>query len=253
MKIIVDDLLVNYQDDGKGKIVLMLHGWGTNLHTFDTLAEHLQNKFRVVRLDFPGFGGSDKPRTAWSVEDYSHFTRQFLEKLDIEDFYTVITHSFGGRIVIKGVATSEIKPEKIILMGSAGVKPTMTIKKAFYKTVAKSGRIVTSLPGLSKLRPALKRRLYKSANATDYLETSSVMRQVFLNVINEDLKQYAADINCPTLLMWGELDDSTPLKDGKILHDLIKDSKLKVIPAAGHFVYEDAPDAVYKEIDEFIA
>ena len=253
MKIIVDDLLVNYQDDGKGKIVLMLHGWGADLSTFDNLAEQLQEQFRVIRLDLPGFGGSDKPRTAWSVGDYSHFTYKFLDKLNIGSFYTVIAHSFGGRVAIKGAATSELEPEKIVLMGSAGVKPAMTVKRTFYKIIAKIGRVITSFPGLSKLRPALRRRLYGSVNATDYLETSSVMRRVFLNVINEDLKQYAADINCPTLLVWGEQDSSTPLKDGKILHDLIKDSKLKVIPAAGHFVYDDAPDAVYAEINEFIA
>lgn len=252
MKVIVDDLLVNYEDEGKGKTVLMLHGWGTDMNSFTDLAERLQKKHRVVRLDFPGFGGSDKPRSGWTVGDYARFTRDFIEKLDL-DVYALIAHSFGGRVTIKGVAEKELNPEKIILMGSAGIKPEMTAKKVAYQMAAKTGKAITSIPGLGRFRSGLQRRLYGSAGASDYLATSSVMRQVFINAIDEDLKRYAAQITKPSLLIWGEDDDSTPISDGKTLHQLIKKSELKVVPKAGHYVFLDEPETVTKKIEEFLS
>ena len=260
MKVIVDGLAINYQDEGRGDVILMLHGWGTDLHTFDGLADKLRDKFRVIRLDFPGFSSSEEPHKDWSVSDYSQFTRRFLDKLNLKDIYVVIAHSFGGRVAIKALAgsdpatRSDLATQKMVLMGSAGVKPAMTVKKVLYQTVAKTGKAVTALPGLSKLRPVLKRRLYGAVKSTDYLEaTSPRMRQIFLNVINEDLRKYAAQIDIPSLLIWGESDTSTPLRDGQTLHKLIKNSELRVIKDAGHFVYIDAPNKVYEHIKGFIS
>jgi len=58
MKVLVNNQLIEYKDEGSGRVVLLLHGWGTNLATFDQLAGHLAKKFRVIRFDFPGFGQS---------------------------------------------------------------------------------------------------------------------------------------------------------------------------------------------------
>ncbi len=119
MKAIVEGLATEYTDEGHGQVVLMLHGWGDNLHTFDPLLQFIL-KYRVVRLDLPGFGNSEKPQDVWGVQEYANFVRAFCAKLDIVP-EAILGHSFGGRIILKGVGTGVLSPQKIILIASAGI------------------------------------------------------------------------------------------------------------------------------------
>lgn len=252
MKVIVDEQLVNYQAEGSGKTLLLLHGWGTNLQTFDALAQHLMQKYRVVRLDLPGFGGSPKPGNDWSVGDYAKFISKFLRKIEVNNVYTIMAHSFGGRVTIKAVSKGYIHPDKIILMGSAGIKPAVSTRQSLYKLAAKMGKQVTRLPGLRRIQAKLRRRLYASAGAADYLDSGD-MKQIFLRTIAEDLQSDAAQINAPTLLLWGQEDTETPVLDAEKFHKIIKHSQLIIIPSAGHFVYSDASDQVNHTLDEFLS
>jgi pimeloyl-ACP methyl ester carboxylesterase len=160
MKIIVNDQLVEYKDEGAGKVILLFHGWGANLKSFDNISNHLSKKFRVVRFDFPGFGNSPKPNGDWLIGDYAEFTRDFLKKIKVDDVFAIVAHSFGGRVTIKGVISGYFDSKKLVFIGVAGVKPPKTFKKTAYKAVAKVGKIATSLPLISKMQPMLKRRLY---------------------------------------------------------------------------------------------
>jgi len=137
MKVLVNNQLIEYKDEGSGRVVLLLHGWGTNLGTFDQLAGHLAQYFRVIRFDFPGFGQSPKPTDDWSVSDYARLTCDILEKLKVSGLHAVIAHSFGGRVAIKGVSQGYLEPTRIVLIGAAGVKPNSSIRTSLYKSVAK--------------------------------------------------------------------------------------------------------------------
>lgn len=252
MKVLINDQLVEYKDEGSGKVVLLLHGWGTNLATFDQLASHLTKKYRVIRLDFPGFGQSPAPHDDWHIADYAELVRSVLGKLKLSKVHAVIGHSFGGRVAIKAVSSGVLSSEKLVLVGSAGVKPRMKIKKMVFGSIAKVGKVATSLPMINRLQPLLRRRLYKTAGSTDYLNANE-MRQIFLNTINEDLLDAASKIEIPTLLIWGDHDTETPLSYAKLLQKRIKDAGLIVIPNAGHFVYIDDFVKVAREMDNFLA
>jgi pimeloyl-ACP methyl ester carboxylesterase len=252
MKIMVDSQLVECKDEGTGPVIVLLHGWGANLGSFNDLAKELSESARVIRLDFPGFGGSTKPDDKWGVGEYSIFVGAFLKKLNVTSVYALIGHSFGGRVIIKGIATGELSAAKIVLLDTAGVKPSATAKKALLHTIAKLGKGMTSVPGLRKLQPLLRAKLYKAAGSTDYLDAQA-MQKIFLNTINEDLLPYVPRIAQPTLLIWGEGDLETPVGDAyKILNEL-PNGKLTVVPGAGHFVYLDEPMLVTKELREFLS
>ncbi|MDB5167271.1 MAG: alpha/beta hydrolase family protein [Candidatus Saccharibacteria bacterium] len=251
MQIMVSGQLIGYKDEGKGRTIVMLHGWGSNLATFDSLASHLSKRFHVVRLDFPGFGSSSKPTDNWGVGEYAQLVNNVISKLKLDNLYGIIGHSFGGRVIIKGIANNYFQPQKVVLIGTAGVKPPRSAMKSIYKSIAKAGKVVTMLPGLKSMRPALRKKLYGAAGASDYLNAGS-MQQVFLNTINEDLLPDVHRITQPTLLIWGENDNETPVADAqKIMHEL-PDGQLIVIPDAGHFVYNDDQTAVIKELDAFL-
>lgn len=251
MKVLVQDQLIEYKDEGAGRVVLLLHGWGASLSTFDQLAQFLAVGYRVIRLDFPGFGGSPKPSTEWGVGEYATLTAAFLEKLKVESVYATAGHSFGGRVIIKGIHTGVLAPEKVILMGAAGIKPPQTAKKSALRLVAKVGKVVTSIPGLKGVQAGLRRKLYSAAGSTDYLDAGA-MQKIFLKTVNEDLLPAVSSITQPALLLWGENDNETPVADGELMHQRIVGSRLVVIPNAGHFVYIDQFETVKNEIGSFL-
>ena len=249
MKIIVQNLATEYLDEGTGKVVLFLHGWQDNLHTFDSLASHLSPTRRVIRLDLPGFGKSEVPKESWNLDNYVQFVKEFIEKLDIK-VYALVGHSFGGRIAIKGEATKNLQAQKIILIGSAGIAKSRTFRNSTLKLLAKIGGLITYIPPLIFWRGGLRKRMY-SFIGSDYLNTGK-LKETFLKIISEDLSASARKITTPTLLIWGESDTETPLSDGKQLAGLIADSKLKVISEAGHFVHKEKLQEVAKLVQEFL-
>jgi len=251
MQIMVNGQLVQYKDEGKGRLVILLHGWGASTGTFDELTTHLSKKFRVIRLDFPGFGGSPKPTGSWGVGEYAQLVAGLISKLKLGSIYATIGHSFGGRVIIKGIANGNFRPEKVVLIGTAGVRPSQSVKRSIYKSIAKVGKTVTLLPGLKSLRPSLRKKLYGAAGASDYLNAGD-MQQIFLNTINEDLLPLVHNISQPTLLIWGENDSETPVRDAQKIIRELPDGQLVVVPGVGHFVYNDDSKAVMKELDAFL-
>lgn len=251
MIVIIDHIPVRYTDEGTGPVLVLLHGWGAGLDTFNALAQELQSNFRVVRLDFPGFGQTPKPAQDWGVGEYANFLQMFLTKLNLGQPFVLIGHSFGGRVILKSVGSGLVQTQKIILLASAGIQKSQNVRNKSFALVAKVGKVVTSLPGLSTLQGALRKKLYQAAGSEDYLNAGN-MKPIFLKVIHEDLQTDAARIRTPSLLIWGEQDDTTPVEDGKQLHAQIKNSELKIIPQAGHFVYVDAAPQVTQMVKEFL-
>ncbi len=234
MQAIIQDLATQYQDQGQGKILLLLHGWQDNLRTFDRIAEILSKGLRIIRLDLPGFGGTEAPRRAWQLDDYVNFVADFIKKIGIQPDF-IAGHSFGGRIVIKGTASGALQARKIILISSAGAARRRRALAMFYKIMAKTGSAAMRVPPLNLWRGAARGKLYRALKS-DY-QNAGRLKETFLNIIHEDLAAQAAKIRAPALLIWGGKDEITPLEDGKRLERAIKGSRLEVIEDAGHMAH----------------
>lgn len=246
MKVIINGLATEYLDEGQGPVALMLHGWGNALHDFDKLCAELHG-FRLVRLDLPGFGGSERPVDAWDVGGYAQFVSAFCARLGIRPD-VLVGHSLGGRIITKGVATHVLDASKLVLIASAGVANRKTVRNRAYALVAKIGKaLISPLPRSVFLRA---RRALYARTGSDYF-TVAGMSDAFLNMIREDLSMYAARISIPTLIMWGDNDTVTPLSEGKKLHTLIRNSQLVVVPHGSHFVHIDYPREVAEHMITF--
>lgn len=240
--------MTEYGDEGTGPTVLLLHGWQDSLDTFQPLSQQLVNNFRLVSLDLPGFGNTDLPPQAWTVSDYANFVAHFVDKLQLKPL-CLIGHSFGGRIILKGVGNATLSTEKIVLIAAAGVT-TQTPNKLGWGILAKAGRAFLSIPPLSLLKESARKKLY-SHLGSDY-NTAGQLKETFLNVIGEDLSQDAQRITKPTLLIWGDADTATPLADGQRLNALMPNSKLEAIAGANHFVHQSHPQEVGQLIKTFL-
>lgn len=247
----VKNLNISYSKKGSGPALVLLHGWGSSKETFNYLAGSLADHFTVIALDFPGFGGSELPANAWSVGDYAQFVADFIAQLEINEVHAYIAHSFGGRVCIKGVADGVLKPEKLVLIGSAGVKYSNSVRNILYALVAKVGKVVFSIPGLKKYSAAARTQLYQSAKSQDYL-SAGTMRQIFVNAINEDLTPLLNNVHVPTLLLWGSEDNQAPLADARVMQKNIPNVTLRIQQRAGHFVHTEQPQKVAAWVAEFL-
>ncbi len=249
MKIIVDDLLVAYERSGKGKIVLFLHGWGSDRKAFVQLTETLTDKYDCISVDLPGFGASDPPSKAWGLDDYAAFVRAFLAKIGVRQLYAVAGHSNGGAVAIRGLALGQLKAARLLLLGSAGIRTKHSARKLALRAVAKTGKImVRPLP--KKTRNKLRGKLYSSIGSEMLLIPH--MQETFQKTIGQDVQKDAARISVPTLIIYGNQDDSTPPEDGQKFSKLIAGSKLEIIVDAGHFVHIDQPEKVQALVREFL-
>lgn len=247
MKIIINNLALDYDDQGSGPVLVLLHGWQDRRQTFDALIPYVSG-YRIIRLDLPGFGGSEHPPTAWRVDDYVECVAAFIGRLGL-DVAGLVGHSMGGRIAISGLASGRLRASKLILIGAAGLSTSRTLRTRTYNMIAKIGKFITLIPPLSLYRRQWRERLYARAGS-DYLGAGP-LRGTYLNIINEDLAAAARSVTTPTLLIWGDHDQATPLAQGRRLQNLIVDSRLEVLPG-GHFIHQDQPVRVARLMTDFV-
>jgi pimeloyl-ACP methyl ester carboxylesterase len=87
---------INYEEDGSGPTMLFVHGWGGNMDSLKGLYENFSQKYRCVRLDLPGFGGSSNPDPDWGIKEYAECIKSFIG----DEKVIYCGHSFGGAIGI---------------------------------------------------------------------------------------------------------------------------------------------------------
>ena len=231
MNTIINGLNINYIDEGQGSLLVMLHGWGSNIDLFAGVISFAKSKYHVVAMDMPGFGKSDEPKEPMNVDAYVDFVIAFLNQLYPEEKEVILLgHSMGGRIIIKlasGINQGRIKVNfsipKIILTDSAGVLPVRTKAQNSRTKRYKFYKNLIIKTGLVKIYPAALDKLQKKFGSADYAAASPVMRKSLVMNVNEDLVPYMPYVTAPTLLIWGDKDTATPLSDGQTME------KLKII------------------------
>ncbi|MCU0466800.1 MAG: alpha/beta hydrolase [Anaerolineae bacterium] len=229
-------------DEGAPPII-MLHGWGASSELLKPLGDRLGKQgYRVYMPDLPGFGQTPPPPSAWGVADYMAFVLGYADALGVGRAHW-FGHSFGGRISLMLGADAPDRVDHIVLADSAGIRPAQGATSA-ATTVLKGVKRGLGAVGLGGLAEKLAGRYRTAVGSSDYNAASGVMRETFLKVIDQDLQAWAARIQAPTLLLWGDQDQDTPLADGQRLEQLIPDAGLVVFSGAGHYSYLDrAADA----------
>lgn len=234
--IIIGGLVIRYfqnENTGTSSALVFLHGWGSEAKHFAKTLEHFGD---FVAVDLPGFGGSQTPENAWSLDEYVDFLYEFLVKLHVER-PVLIGHSFGGSIAIKYAARYGGEVKKLILIGSAGIR-SKTVRKYVYHVIAKVLKFFFLLPGMRGMRDKARQNLYRAIGSEDYIQAGS-LTGTYRKIVSEDLKEEMKKIIVPTVLIWGEDDRAVPLTDAHQIAELIRGAELFTIPKAGHYVFLD--------------
>lgn len=243
MEMIYQGLKVSYIEEGQGPLVVLFHGWGANKELFQAIISTLSVQYRVAAPDTPGFGQSQEPPQAWSLEEYCAFSKAFIEHVaGPEDREVILAgHSHGGRTLIRLVGSGMLKlpVQKLILIDSAGIVHEKTPQQQRRIRRYKRGKKLLSLPPVKALFPHALEKFQSRSGSADYRMASPVMRQSMVKVVNEDVREYLPRIQAETLLVWGDQDRDTPLEDGKLMEQRIPGSGLAVLAGAGHFCFLD--------------
>ena len=238
MKKKIDNIEINYVQYGKGQDIVLLHGWGQNIQMMDPIGKNLDDNFKITILDLPGFGNSDIPKFAYTINDYTNLLESFLKELNIKE-PILIGHSFGGRIAIN--YASKFKVKKLVLFGT----PFLVRKKNSLKV-----KILKSLKQI-KILNNFAEKMKNHLGSEDYRNAKGVMREILVNTVNESLETSASKINVPTLLIWGESDQAVPISEAKELEKTITDSALIVLPGS-HYCYLENLGRVISILEHFL-
>ncbi|WP_257350873.1 alpha/beta fold hydrolase [Pseudalkalibacillus decolorationis] len=249
MKIDLGGVNVNYRVSGEGRSILLLHGWGTSLQSFEPVHNFLEKNFKVYSIDFPGFGDSPDPPEPWDVKDYTDMLTTFISKLKIYD-PILVGHSFGGRVSIRYASNHPV--HKIILVDSAGIKPKRKMDYYVKVYTYKFFKNLLNLPILRNYKEDILGKVKGKIGSADYKNVSGTMQQTLVKVVNEDLQRFMPEIKAPTLLVWGENDTATPVADAQIMEKLIPNAGLVVLKNVGHYSFLEKLNEFLVIIDNFL-
>ena len=239
---IINDVNINYVDYGNksGSPIVLLHGWGQNIEMMQGIGNNFSETNRIIIIDLPGFGKSEEPKYAWSFDEYVLFLEEFLKKLDVAN-PIIIGHSFGGKIGL--LYSSKNKVSKLVCLASPYKQ---YIKKDSLKT--KLLKTAKKVPVLNKLEGFAKKHI----GSTDYKNASEIMRQIMVNHVNYDITDKVKKIKCPTLLIWGTMDEAVDIMDAYELEKLIDNCGLVTYEGCTHYAYLERFDQTIRVLRSFI-
>ena len=126
------DLHVREDGDASGPPLLLVHGFGASLHWWDAVVPALAREHRVIRVDLLGHGGSEKPRTGYSMQEQADRLAALLDRLDVPRA-TLVGHSMGGTVA---VAFAERHPDRVVRMMTIGTPPEPVGRAGFPQLLA---------------------------------------------------------------------------------------------------------------------
>ena len=246
MEIIINGVKINYQVFGEGRPFLILHGWGSDSDRWHKIGQALsENGFKIIVPDMPGFGKSQTPKTPWDFNGYVSWVEEFAKALNLQNFY-LLGHSFGGAMAVKVAVDAPQKINRLFLVACACMRKRTALKKVLAK-VSKVARIFSFLP----YYPSARKAFYKFIiPKSDYIYTKGIMKETYLRAVSEDLSCHLSFIKVPTVIIWGDKDEITPVKNAHFINKKISNSKLIIIPEVGHDLNQKAPEILTQNILE---
>ena len=230
---------VHYTDNGEGKPIVLMHGWGCDTTTLASIEKVALESRRVINIDFPGHGKSPEPPEVWGVEEYTQVLEEIVKAEQLEH-PSLLGHSFGGRVGIL-YSSRHHDVDKLILVDAAGIKPKRSAK---YYLKVYSFKLMKRWLYLTLGKKEAEARLdamRAKAGSSDYANATPRMRAILSKVVNEDLKSVIPSITASTLLIWGENDTATPISDARYMEAHIPGAGLVAFPGCGHYSFLDNP------------
>ncbi|OUR97769.1 hypothetical protein A9Q84_06095 [Halobacteriovorax marinus] len=259
----IDNLKVHYREIGTGDTIVLLHGICDSLHTWRYWKNQLvQQGFHVITVDIPGFGLTGKWNKAYTIENYTIFLKEFLDKLEIKKTH-IIGNSLGGYLAWNFASSHPERVNKLGLISPAAypLDPPFVVKMAsnsFTRWLSKTfnNRAISDHLAESvfnkpeKMSEWDKERFYRLFNLEG---NHDAYMGVFQNIL--EIAEHEPNLTLlktPTLLLWGEKDAWIPHNQAKLWERDVKNLKLISYKDVGHVPQLEIPNKSLNDVIHFL-
>jgi len=239
-KIVVNDINMNYEEEGAGFPLILIHGLSDDSTLWTPLISKFLKHYRTIALDIRGHGHSSKPDMPYSIKLFSEDLSGFLKELGIPRTH-LIGLSLGGAIAQQFILDHPEKIRSLILLSTFSYSdPHLQEILINLKTAITKGGFPAFFDEAIKLVVSPE---FRSANADAIAELKERSIQInspkaLLRLIdaclNFNVKDRISQISIPTLIISGREDALTPLHSAEHIHRSIKGSKWKIMEGVGH-------------------
>ena len=258
------DMEVHYKQEGSGHPLILLHGTGASLHTWDGWVDYFDDQLTTYRMDLPAFGlTGPHPDKDYTIESYVRFVDAFAKAKQLDTF-AIAGNSLGGYIAWMYAVEHPQKVSHLILLDAAG-----------YPQKGASNALAFKIANNPLLRPIMKQITPKSfieknlvqVYADDDKITDALInryhdmalrsgnRQAFIDrvhTVHQDNSGRITEIKCPTLIQWGSEDTWVAPINGERFKEDIPHAELVYYENAGHTPMEEIPNRTAIDALRFI-
>ncbi|MFC6839192.1 alpha/beta fold hydrolase [Xanthomonas theicola] len=262
----IDGMDIHVRDEGpKSDLpIVLLHGTGSSLLSWDGWADGMKQTRRVIRFDRPGFGltGPD-PTGDYHMDRAAKITLDLLDKLGVHRFI-LAGNSSGGRVAWHVALRSPDRVAGLILVDAAGYSRTTPLPLALRIAQSEAGSALmqvfmpraVAVAGLravygdpQRLRPET---IAWNLDISRRAGVRRALRQTLLQAPVPDDSSRIREITAPTLILWGDRDTTVTRGEAERFHADIRGSRLAILPGLGHLPHEEDPTATLVPVEEFL-
>jgi len=250
-----DDVMLRVLRDGKGDTTLvLLHGYGESLMAYRTTFDQLVRRYRVVALDLPGFGLSDKPDRAYDLASYDRRLSDFLRRW-VRGPIVIVGHSMGGEVAAQLALSHPDQIVALVLISPAGYALAPLVADAAGMSASTLGWAASAMS--SAMPPQDPAWLSEPADRAGYTPASDPAYRLAAERVLRDfdftaLKERFSEIRQPTLLLWGRRDPTIPFAVGEQIAAELPCRRFVPLDNLLHRPHESNPDTVVREIEGFL-
>ncbi len=255
--ITTDQGVVHYEVFGRGRPVILLHGWLGSWGLWQETMVHLGRSYRTYALDFWGFGESGKKRDSYAIDDFVSLVQQFMEQLGIVRA-PLVGHSMGGTVALSVAIRYPQRVGGVVVIGSpiVGSSLALLLKLAGYRPIAwlvyhwmaalKLGIRLTA-PWITQdpRWPEMMDRDLSQVTLESFLCSIASLRRV-------DLRPFLPQIQVPVMGMYGDRDVIVSPRQWLPLKAGVPHARIERFPDAGHFIMLDSPEAFVRLLQDFL-
>lgn len=250
----VDGLEVHYKREGNGFPLVLVHGTGAILQTWNEWTNLLKDSFEIIRMDIPAFGlTGPRQDNDYSIEMYVNFINKFMNAIGIDSFL-IAGNSLGGEIVWQYALQHPEKVGKMILLDPAGIEHDEKKLNTLAFRLAKNEkltRVVTNLGTKYLVEDAVKDVYFDKSKVTEeklkYYHTAALREgnrkaliQRIQNITYEP-EEILQKIQTPTLVLWGDHDVLIDVKLAEKYRNNLPNAEVIIYENVGHVPMEEIP------------
>jgi pimeloyl-ACP methyl ester carboxylesterase len=263
---------VIYRVAGSGPPVVLIHGMVNSSKHWEQVALQLADSYTVVAPDLIGHGDSATPRGDYSLGAHASVIRDLLASIGI-DRASIVGHSLGGGVAMVFFYQFPQRTERLALVSAGGLGPEVSpmLRSAALPGASALLSLVAHPRLVGRIDRAGERMRERGVRKGAYLQAVARAmrplerpgaREAFLQTLRAVIDGKGQRISArdrlyllermPTLIVWGERDNTIPLEHGRYAHEAVPGSRFETLPRAAHFPHLEDPDGLAAVLLDFL-